>query len=101
MTLKKHNPLKPLHIHISLLFYTFIYACFSLFIFFGCSENGQKNYINRLELVNRHNVTLNHIDTLGSLSVGNGDFAYTADITGMQTFPEAYERGVSLGTQSN
>lgn len=57
--------------------------------------------INRFEVVNRHNVALNHPDTLGSLSVGNGEFAYTADITGMQTFPEVYEKGVSLGTQSN
>ena len=37
---------------------------------------------------------------MSSLTVGNGRFAFTADITGMQTFPEAYEKGVPLGTQS-
>ena len=39
-------------------------------------------------------------DPLSSLSVGNGEFAYTVDISGLQTFPEAYEAGISLGTQS-
>ena len=37
---------------------------------------------------------------LSSLSVGNGEFAYTADATGLQTFPEVYKNGVPLGTQS-
>lgn len=78
-----------------------VVACLIIFFPFSCTDKVEIQHINRFELVNRHNVVLNHIDTLGSLSVGNGDFAYTADITGMQTFPEAYERGVSLGTQSN
>jgi len=37
---------------------------------------------------------------LGSLSVGNGEFAFTVDVTGLQSFPEYYENGISLGTQS-
>jgi hypothetical protein len=32
--------------------------------------------------------------------VGNGRFAFTVDITGLQSFPEAYEKGVPLGTES-
>lgn len=36
----------------------------------------------------------------GSLSVGNGEFAFTVDATGLQTFPLAYKKGVPLGTQS-
>lgn len=40
------------------------------------------------------------LDTLASLSVGNGAFAVTVDITGLQTFPELYSGGVPLGTQS-
>jgi hypothetical protein len=39
-------------------------------------------------------------DSLASLSVGNGEFAYTVDITGLQTFPDNYKKGVPLGTQS-
>ncbi len=56
--------------------------------------------IDRKALVNRHNVELTKIDTLGSLSVGNGTFAYTVDITGMQSFPDYYQAGVPLGTES-
>ena len=56
--------------------------------------------IDRHALVTRNNVNLNAVDTLGSLSVGNGEFAFTVDVTGLQTFPEVYENGVPLGTQS-
>lgn len=59
-----------------------------------------RDRINRLALVTRHNITLTSADTLGSLSVGNGEFAFTADVSGLQTFPEEYEHGISLGTQS-
>ncbi|GHT37583.1 hypothetical protein FACS189435_2890 [Bacteroidia bacterium] len=41
------------------------------------------------------------LDTLASLSVGNGGFAVTVDATGLQTFPEFYSKGVPLGTQSH
>jgi hypothetical protein len=40
------------------------------------------------------------LDSLSSLSVGNGNFAFTVDVTGLQTFPELYRQGVPLGTQS-
>jgi hypothetical protein len=56
--------------------------------------------INRKAVVQRHNVVVNSIDSLSSLSVGNGNFAFTVDATGMQSFPEAYAKGVPLGTQS-
>jgi len=56
--------------------------------------------IDRRALVTRHNVTLNKPDTLTPLSVGNGEFAFTADVTGLQTFPQYYQQGMSLGTQS-
>lgn len=59
---------------------------------------GQK--INRKALVARHNVIINKVDTLGSLTVGNGKFAFTVDVTGLQTFPENYANGVPLGTES-
>ena len=56
--------------------------------------------INRLQLVERHNVTLHQADTLSSLTLGNGNFAFTVDVTGLQTFPDAYSKGVPLGTES-
>src|SRR5687767_1713827 len=56
--------------------------------------------IDRFKLVSRHNVVLNQVDTLGSLSVGNGEFAFTVDASGLQTFPSEYENGIALGTQS-
>jgi protein-glucosylgalactosylhydroxylysine glucosidase len=62
--------------------------------------NAQQEKIDRYELVNRNNVVLHQADTLGSLSVGNGEFAFTVDASGLQTFPDDYEHGVSLGTFS-
>jgi len=56
--------------------------------------------IDRKAVVQRHNVHINKIDSLSSLTVGNGNFAFTVDATGMQSFPEAYANGVPLGTQS-
>jgi hypothetical protein len=56
--------------------------------------------IDRLALVTRHNVTLTKADPLTPLSVGNGEFAFTADITGLQTFPQYHEKGMPLGTLS-
>lgn len=56
--------------------------------------------IDRKAVVSRHNVTVKSLDTLASLSVGNGTFAYTVDVTGLQTFPEYYKDGMPLGTQS-
>ncbi|MBD2716421.1 hypothetical protein KBK19_15375 [Microvirga sp. STR05] len=56
--------------------------------------------INRQAVVERHKVRLTSTDSLSSLSVGNGAFAYTVDVTGLQTFPAHYEKGVPLGTQS-
>jgi hypothetical protein len=48
--------------------------------------------IDRRALVTRHNPTLNAADRLAPLTLGNGEFAFTADITGLQTFPAYYER---------
>jgi hypothetical protein len=56
--------------------------------------------IDRKALVERHKVINIQADSLGSLSVGNGRFAFTADVTGLQSFPEYYAHGIPLGTQS-
>src|SRR5688572_2164909 len=56
--------------------------------------------IDRKALVERHTIINTKFDSLSSLSVGNGGFAFTVDVTGLQSFPDAYARGVPLGTQS-
>lgn len=56
--------------------------------------------IDRQALVQRHKVKVSKFDSLSSLSVGNGSFAFTVDATGLQTFPDVYAKGVPLGTQS-
>ena len=57
--------------------------------------------IDRHALVTRHNVTLRAFDAENPLSVGNGEFAFTADATGLQTFPQAFEQTIPLGTLSH
>lgn len=71
----------------------------TVFLFTGCREE-KAGPIDRHALVTRHNVKLTEADSLGSLSVGNGEFAFTVDVSGLQSFPGFYENGVSLGTQS-
>jgi len=46
----------------------------------------QKQKINRLDLVTRHNIVITNADPQTPLQVGNGEFAFSADITGLQTF---------------
>jgi len=48
--------------------------------------------IDREALVSRHNPILRRLDVDAPLSVGNGGFAFTADITGLQSFSELYHR---------
>jgi hypothetical protein len=57
--------------------------------------------IDRRSLVRRHNPTLSELDPRSPLSVGNGEFAFTADITGLQSLPQPYETGTPLCTQSH
>lgn len=68
--------------------------------FFSTCSPKEHPAIDRLTAVTRHNVIINEPDTLGSLSVGNGEFAFTVDVSGLQTFPDVYENGIPLGTQS-
>ena len=57
--------------------------------------------IDRQAVVSRHNPVVREVDPEATLTVGNGGFAFGADITGLQTFPDHYHRfGVPLETQS-
>ncbi|XEC95816.1 glycoside hydrolase family 65 [Paenibacillus tarimensis] len=55
--------------------------------------------MNRKEIVRRHNPVITTLDALSPLSIGNGELGFSADFTGLQTFPDSYE--TPLGTQSN
>ncbi|MDQ0665274.1 hypothetical protein QFZ35_003772 [Arthrobacter ulcerisalmonis] len=65
--------------------------------------------IDRKTLVRRHNVHQRTLDPRSPVSVGNGEFAFTMDLTGLQTLPADYPvgargelpPGTMLGTQSN
>jgi protein-glucosylgalactosylhydroxylysine glucosidase len=70
-----------------------------LFVAIGCNSLVAQS-INRKALVTRHNVIVTTTDSLSSLTLGNGKFAFTVDATGLQTFPLEYQRGIPLGTQS-
>ncbi|MFJ4208612.1 hypothetical protein ACIPY2_09145 [Paenarthrobacter sp. NPDC089675] len=64
--------------------------------------------MDRESLVRRHNVQQQELDPRSPVSVGNGEFAFTMDLTGLQTLPGAYPVGARddlppgtlLGTQA-
>ncbi|HET7811845.1 MAG TPA: hypothetical protein VFL16_14840 [Steroidobacteraceae bacterium] len=54
------------------------------------AAHAERKPIDRQALVTRHSPTITAIDKSAPFMVGNGNFAFTADITGLQTFPEQY-----------
>lgn len=56
--------------------------------------------IDRHALVTRHHPVLTRFDPESPLTVGNGEFAFTVDVTGLQTFADAYDQSIPLGTLS-
>ena len=55
--------------------------------------------IDREALVRRHNPVVRQVDPTAPLTVGNGGFAFTVDITGLQTFGDYYwQHGIPLET---
>jgi len=57
--------------------------------------------IDRHALVSRHDIVITNFDSANPLSVGNGQFCFTVDATGLQTFPEAFTNTTPLGTLSD
>jgi hypothetical protein len=80
----------------------FFIARLSIFILLISSVGTySQNKIDRFSLVNRHNVVVKGIDPLSPLSVGNGDFAFTCDVTGLQSFENYYHKnGIALETRT-
>lgn len=56
--------------------------------------------IDRYALVSGHDPILKGMDNTSPLTVGNGEFAFTADITGLQTLYEEYRETLPLCTMS-
>jgi protein-glucosylgalactosylhydroxylysine glucosidase len=57
--------------------------------------------IDRQETIRRQNPRIAKVDPFSALSVGNGQFAFTADVTGLQTFTEQYRKDFPLCTASH
>lgn len=56
--------------------------------------------IDRYELVSGHDVVRTGPDPLEPLSVGNGELAFTVDVTGLQSLDSFHRGGMQLGTKS-
>lgn len=57
--------------------------------------------LDRRAVVDRHRVRLHAPELRSPLSVGNGSFCFTADITGLQTFESEYAKGLPLCTMAD
>jgi len=57
--------------------------------------------IDRHALVTRHNIVVHALDPNGAMAVGNGSFAFNFDVTGLQSFPEYYEKTMPIGILSD
>ncbi len=67
----------------------------------GYNINSLTASIDRQAVVNRNNPIITEANDLASLSVGNGHFAATVDVTGLQSYPFDYGAGVPLNTMSD
>ena len=67
----------------------------------GYDTDNVNQPIDRLAVVSRNNPVITEADPLASLTVGNGHFATTVDVTGMQSFPFEYGAGVPLTAMSD
>ncbi len=71
----------------------------SFVIWLTVSLGGAAESIDREALVTRHNPKLAKVDPWAPLTVGNGQFCFTADVTGLQTFYDHYQKnGIPLET---
>lgn len=79
-----------------------LYALIAVLAFQAITVNADA-MIDRYALVNRHNPGtpgLADFNALTPLSLGNGKFAFTADLTGLQTFAFFYDKGIPLTTMA-
>ena len=81
-----------------LVFFGLICLCVPSLAF---AQKGSDAPIDRHALVTRHNVEVHAIDPNGAMAVGNGDFAFNFDVTGLQSFPEYYAKTMPIGILSD
>ena len=62
-------------------------------------DRSARQAIDRRARVARHSPVVRSVDPTATLSVGNGRFVFTADATGLQSFPETYAE-LPLATQA-
>jgi hypothetical protein len=75
--------------------------CFSLLSVGVLAIPAHAAPIDRQAVVSRHDVRVRQVDPESALSVGNGDFAFTVDVTGLQSLGELYfQKGIPLETLS-
>ncbi len=67
----------------------------------GFDTDNVNQPIDRLAVVSRNNPVVSKADPLSSLTVGNGHFATTVDVTGLQSYPFEYRGGVPLTAMSD
>jgi hypothetical protein len=65
-----------------------------------CGPARSAEGLDRKKIVERHSPVLTAPDFSSALQVGNGEFAFAADITGLQTFSDEYQKGMPLGTMA-
>lgn len=56
--------------------------------------------INRRQLITRNSPTLKNKDVNSPFTLGNGEFAFTADFTGLQTFYKSYAEQIPVNTMA-
>lgn len=74
---------------------TILAACLAL-----CTTTAAGQRIDRKTVVSRNNPIVTSVDPLATLTVGDGSFAASVDITGLQTYNEHYASGIPLTTMS-
>jgi len=70
-------------------------------VFFFVTAVSVFGAIDREAVVSRHDVVLNAIDPNGAMAVGNGEFAFNFDVTGVQSFPDYYAKTMPIGILSD
>ena len=75
------------------------------FLLGNCSEQtntvDKETAIDRQAVVQRHNPQTQTFDPQSPFTLGNGRFAFTADVTGLQSFPTIYfDQGIPLETKA-
>jgi hypothetical protein len=74
-------------------------CCYLIASCVACCAAGQS--IDRHALVARHEIVVRELDPMGAMAVGNGDFAFNFDVTGLQSFPEYYAKTMPIGILSD